>query len=156
MDVTPRNRKRTPKAVVYRSRPTHLQITLGNRDIWGANRKRRGLIFWIGEDCNYRWHIHIDQHRLHTLKSCKHRQLRQWQHQRQIEVYCVHVMHSNVESSSMLHWSNDRSYYIDLNNKQLAFVNLLVIFTEDCHEKWSRCWIDFQIFDSKWNQTHNW
>ena len=33
IDVTPRNKNRTPNAVVYRSRPTQLQITLGNKDI---------------------------------------------------------------------------------------------------------------------------
>ena len=33
MDVTPRNRNKIPKAVVYRSRPTHSHITVGNNDI---------------------------------------------------------------------------------------------------------------------------
>jgi hypothetical protein len=33
IDVKPRKRKRIPKAVVYRSRPTQSHITLGKRDI---------------------------------------------------------------------------------------------------------------------------
>lgn len=33
IDVTPRNRNRIPKAVVYLSRPTQSHITLGNKDI---------------------------------------------------------------------------------------------------------------------------
>jgi hypothetical protein len=40
MDVTPRNRNRIPKAVVYRSSPTQSHIIVGNKDIWGAKKQK--------------------------------------------------------------------------------------------------------------------
>ena len=45
IDVTPRNKNKMPNAVVYRSRPTQSQMTLGNKDMWGAGMKRERFAY---------------------------------------------------------------------------------------------------------------